>query len=76
MTKGGGKPLPFFIPYYMIEKSDLFFCKYCDAELLNERVSNVAEDQNITEEEARELIEEVGEVGMCRDCHKEQDSDY
>jgi aerobic-type carbon monoxide dehydrogenase small subunit (CoxS/CutS family) len=60
----------------MIKKSDLFFCRYCDAELLNERVSNVAEDQNITEEEARELIEEAGEVGLCRDCQKEEDSDY
>ena len=60
----------------MIKKSDLFICRYCDAELLNERVSNVAEDQNITEEEALELIEEVGEVGLCRDCQKEEDSDY
>jgi hypothetical protein len=60
----------------MIKKSDLFFCTYCDADLLKERINNVAEDQNITEEEAKELIEEVGEVGMCRECHKEQDSDY
>ena len=72
---GGGNP-SLFIPYYMIKKSDLFFCRYCDAELLNERVSNVAEDQNITDEEALELIEEVGEVGLCRDCQKEEDSDY
>jgi len=72
---GGGNP-SFFILYYMIKKSDLFFCKYCDAELLNERVSNVADDQNITEEEAKELIEEAGEIGLCRDCQKEEDSDY
>lgn len=57
-------------------KSDLFFCRYCDADLLDERITNVAEDQNITEDEAKEQIEEDGEVGMCRECEKEQDSDY
>jgi hypothetical protein len=60
----------------MIKKSDLFFCIYCDADLLNERINDVAEDQNITEDEARELIDEDGEIGMCRECDKEQDSDY
>jgi hypothetical protein len=55
----------------MIKKSDLFFCTYCDADLLQERISSVAEDQKISEEEARKLIEEVGEIGLCSsDCHK------
>ncbi len=60
----------------MTIKSDLFFCRYCDADLLNERINDVAEDQNITEDEARELIDEDGEIGLCSDCQKEEDSDY
>jgi hypothetical protein len=60
----------------MIKKSDLFFCTYCDADLLRERISSVAEDQNISDEEAKELIEEVGEIGLCFDCYKEQEADY
>jgi len=60
----------------MIKKSDLFFCTYCDADLLNESIKNVAEDQNITEEEARELLDSEGEIGLCRECFKEQESDY
>ena len=59
-----------------MSKSDLFFCRYCDADLLNERINDVAEDQNITEDEARELIDEDGEIGLCSDCQKEEDSDY
>jgi hypothetical protein len=55
---------------------DLFFCIYCDADLLNERVNDVAEDQNITEQEARELIESEGEIGLCSDCYKEQEADF
>ena len=60
----------------MTIKSDLFFCRYCDADLLDERISNVAEDQNITENEAKELIDEDGEVGLCADCQKEENSDW
>lgn len=60
----------------MIKKSDLFFCRYCDADLLDERITNVAEDQNITEDEAKELIEEDGEIGLCADCQHEEDSDW
>jgi hypothetical protein len=60
----------------MTIKSDLFFCRYCDADLLDERINDVAEDQNITEDEARELIDEDGEIGLCSDCQKEEDSDY
>ena len=60
----------------MIKKSDLFFCRYCDADLLDERITNVAEDQNITEHEAKELIEEDGEIGLCADCQHEEDSDW
>jgi aerobic-type carbon monoxide dehydrogenase small subunit (CoxS/CutS family) len=57
-----------------MEENDLFFCRYCDKDLLNERIIFVAEDQNTTEEEAREIIDD--EIGLCRDCQKEEDSDY
>jgi hypothetical protein len=57
-------------------KSDLFFCRYCDADSLDERISVVAEDQDISEEEAKELIEEDGEIGLCADCQHEEDSDW
>lgn len=60
----------------MTKKSDLFFCRYCDADLLEERVRDVAEDQNISEDEARSLIDDDGEIGSCSDCQSEEDSDY
>jgi|688.fasta_scaffold286036_1 hypothetical protein len=55
---------------------DLFFCTYCDADLLKERINKVAEDQNISDDEARELIDSEGEIGLCYDCHKEQEADF
>ena len=60
----------------MIKKSDLFFCTYCDADLLNERINDVAEDQNITEDEARDFLDSEGEIGLCYECHKEQEADF
>jgi hypothetical protein len=60
----------------MIKKSDLFFCRYCDADLLRERIVSIAEDQNISEEEAEEMIESKGEIGLCSDCYKEKEADF
>jgi hypothetical protein len=57
-------------------KQDLFFCTYCDADLLDERVRDIAKDQNISEEEAKEMIESEGEIGLCSDCYKEQEADF
>lgn len=57
-----------------IEKSELFFCRYCDEDLLKERINDVAEDQNISEDEAKDLIDD--EIGLCRECQSEEDSDW
>jgi len=59
-----------------MKQDDLFFCRYCDEDLLDERIKDVADDQNISEEEAEEIIEDDGEIGLCRECQREQDSEW
>jgi hypothetical protein len=36
----------------------------------------VAEDQNIEEDEAKDIIDTEGEIGLCRACQSEEDSDW
>lgn len=55
---------------------NLFFCRYCDEDLLDERIKTVAEDQNIEEDEAKDIIDNEGEIGLCRACQSEEDSDW
>jgi hypothetical protein len=59
-----------------MKHDDLFFCRYCDEDLLKERINSVAEDQNISEEEAEEIIDDDGEIGLCRECQGEEDSEW
>jgi hypothetical protein len=59
-----------------MKHDDLFFCRYCDEDLLKERINSVAEDQNISEEEAEEIIDDDGEIGLCRECQSEEDSEW
>jgi|LakMenEpi03Aug12_release.lakeMendotaPanAssembly.Ray.scaffolds.fasta_scaffold282932_2 hypothetical protein len=59
-----------------METHDLFFCRYCDEDLLDERIKTVAEDQNIEEDEAKDIIDTEGEIGLCRACQSEEDSDW
>jgi hypothetical protein len=59
-----------------MKHDDLFFCRYCDEDLLDERINTVAEDQNISEEEAEEIIDDDGEIGLCRECQGEEDSEW
>ena len=59
-----------------MKNDDLFFCRYCDEDLLHERIKTVAEDQKISEEEAGEIIDADGEIGLCKECSSEEDSDW
>jgi len=59
-----------------MKHDDLFFCRYCDEDLLKERINSVAEDQNISEGEAKEIIDDDGEIGLCRECQGEEDSEW
>jgi hypothetical protein len=59
-----------------MKTQDLFFCRNCDEDLLDERIKDVADDQRVSEEEAEEIIDIDGEIGLCRECQSEEDSDW
>ena len=59
-----------------MKTQDLFFCRNCDEDLLDERIKDVADDQRVSEEEAEEIIDMDGEIGLCRACQSEEDSDW
>lgn len=53
------------------------YCRYCDVEAIEERIADLKrlnpEYEGLSDSEVQDEIED--EIGICYDCHKEEDAD-
>lgn len=53
------------------------YCRYCDVEAIEERIADLKrlnpEYEGLSDSEVQDEIED--EIGLCYDCHKEEDAD-
>ena len=53
------------------------YCRYCDSELIEERIAEIKKEnirfREYEDSDIQEMFED--EIGLCYDCQKEEDAD-
>jgi hypothetical protein len=54
------------------------YCRYCDSDLIEERIAEIKKDNirfaEYEDSDIQEMFED--EIGLCYDCTKEEDADF